>query len=35
MPYELVKVSKGYKVVNPTTHHVFSKKALSKTNARK
>lgn len=35
MPYELVKVSRGYKVVNPSTHHVFSKKALPKTTARK
>ncbi len=35
MPYELVKVSRGFKVIDTTTGRTFSKKALPKRTAQK
>jgi hypothetical protein len=35
MPYELVKVIRGFKVVDPATNRIFSTKALSKKQATK
>lgn len=35
MSYELVKVNRGFKVVDPATNRIFSNKALSKKQATK